>query len=159
MPVDISLALDTIAGESTDPQFKGQIELTSVTSGLHRSVDFSSATGAVATHELTAPELVITRRVDSTSVRLAKALLTKTILSKGRVSFRNPNTGLVFLTMDLKSVSVRDIQSVASGPDGRPNEQVTLGFTAVNWIYTRKNPDGTKSEITFAWDFVSDSPV
>jgi type VI protein secretion system component Hcp len=155
MPVDIFLALDTMTGESADPQFKGQMQLESITSGLHRRVELAAgASGPVArTEKPTAPDLVITKRVDSTSVKLAKALLTKTTWSRGRVNFRDGNTGLVFLTMDLKGVLVSDIQSVASGTDDRPNEQVTLRFMAINWIYTRKNPDGTKSEITFAWDF------
>lgn len=71
--------------------------------------------GSVSDGKATADRLVVTKPVDSTSVLLAKALVTGVQLPTGRVSSRNPATGLVFLTVDLAHVWVTDIQSVTSG--------------------------------------------
>ncbi len=157
MALDIFLRLDTITGESVDRVFRGQTALHSVTSGLHAPVEVGTSAGA-GTGRAMADRLVVTKWADSTSPLLAKALTTGTELATGRVSFRNPVDGLVFLTMDLNHVFVSDIQSGTSPGDDRPGEQVTLAFGEIRSTYTRKNPDGTTSQTTWFWSFITNSP-
>jgi type VI secretion system secreted protein Hcp len=158
VPTDIFLHLDTIAGESLDQQFKGQVMLASFTSGVHLPVQIGPAEPS-SLGSPTATELVITKQVDSASVRLAQALLTKASLSNGVISCRNPMNGLVFLTVNLPYVWVSDIQSAIVGAEDFPHEQVTLAFTRIIWTYVRKNPDGSTSQIKYGWDFVTESPI
>jgi type VI secretion system secreted protein Hcp len=159
MAFDMFLLLDTIPGESVDRMFKGQTELHAITSGLHNPVMVGSG---ISDAKPRADQLVVTKWVDSTSPLLAKALLTGGKLATGRISFRKAGDtpdGLVFLTMDLRPVFVNNIQSVTSGTDDRPVEQVTLAFGEITWTYTRQKPDGTTSQTRYGWSFVNNSPI
>jgi type VI secretion system Hcp family effector len=147
---DIFLHLDTIDGEVVIPQFKGQIEVASVSSGLY----IPARTGSLVSEVIPAAHRpVITKPMDSASVKLAQALLTGTPLANGVISFWDPARALVYLTINLDYVYVSDIESVTSGTDDLPHEQVTLAVARIRWTYTRKNPDGTTSKTTFGWDF------
>ena len=149
---DIFLHLDAIDGEAVIPQFKGQIEVASVSSGVYMPTPTGS--GSFLSEVIPAAHRpVITKPMDSASVKLAQALLTGTPLANGVISFWDPARALVYLTINLEYVYVSDIESVASGTNDRPHEQVTLAVARIRWTYTRKNPDGTTSKTAFGWDF------
>jgi type VI secretion system secreted protein Hcp len=160
MAIDMFLRLDTIAGESRDSTFKGQIDVLQVSSGLQAPVQFSS--GSLSTAGMAAADrLVVAKWVDVASVPLAKALLTGGRLANGRITFRRSGTmPVVFLTLDVRPVLVADISSETSGGEDRSVEKVTLAFGEIQWTYTRQNPDGSTSPpIKFAWSFIENSPV
>jgi type VI secretion system secreted protein Hcp len=158
MAYDIFLRLDTIPGESMDTTFRGQIELSSITSGLHHPAMVGSSSPSDA--KPSADQVVVTKLVDSASVPLAKAVLTGARLANGRISFRRAGeTRLVFLTMDVKYVVINDIQWVSSIGDELPGEQVTLAFGEIMWTYTRQNQDGTTSQTRYGWSFITNSPI
>jgi type VI secretion system secreted protein Hcp len=155
MALDAFLRLDQIPGESIDPKFQGQIHIRSMAFGMHSPVQLGGPLDLDA--KASADRLVVTKWVDSASLLLAEALVTKKQVTSGRVSFRSPVDGLVYLTIDLKTVFVADIESVASLDDELVSEQVTLAFADIIWTYTRRKADGSISRTGFGWSFLHNS--
>jgi type VI secretion system secreted protein Hcp len=154
MALDAFLRLDQIPGESIDRTFRDQIHIRSIAFGMHSPVQLGGPLDLDA--KASADRLVVTKWVDSASLLLAEALVTKKQLPSGRVSFRMPD-GLVYLTIDLKTVFVADIESVASPDDELMSEQVTLAFADILWTYTRRKADGSISRTGFGWSFLHNS--
>ncbi len=154
MALDAFLRLDQIPGESIDRTFRDQIHIQSIALGMHSPVQLGGPLDLDA--KASADRLVVTKWVDSASLLLAEALVTKKQLPSGRVSFRMPD-GLVYLTIDLKTVFVADIESVASPDDDLMSEQVTLAFADILWTYTRRKADGSISRTGFGWSFLNNS--
>jgi type VI protein secretion system component Hcp len=155
---DIFLRLDTIGGEVVAPQFKGQIEVASVSAGVYIPPMSGSSLAGSAVYPA-AHQPVITKPVDSASVNLMQAFLTGTRLTNGVISFWDPVSALVYLTIKLDYLYVSGIESVISGTDDRPHEKVTLAVPRIYWTYLRKNPDGTTSKTAFGWDFTLARPI
>jgi type VI secretion system secreted protein Hcp len=155
MAFDCFLRLDQIPGESIDQTFKGQIHIRSITSGMHSPVQLGGPPLDLDA-KASADRLVVTKWVDSASLLLAEALVTKKQLTSGLVSFRRPD-GLVYLTIDLRPVFVTDIESVASHGDELVAEQVTLAFADIIWTYTRRKADGSTSQTRYGWSFINNT--
>jgi type VI secretion system secreted protein Hcp len=152
MAIDMFLTLAGIKGESSDKEFLGATELSSVNWGLNLP---ETSTGKFGPAEL--DELVVSKVVDTSSPRLMKALNDATPFTSGRISFRkagatDSTTSLVYFVIDLVDVVVRRVVAQSSAVEEVPREQVTLGFREATWAYRRKNADGSYTVVSsFTW--------
>jgi type VI protein secretion system component Hcp len=92
-------------------------------------------------------QLVVSKRVDSASLPLLKALAEGTLVRTGRISFRRAGATTStppppFLVIDPSGVHVRQVEVESNGGD-EVSERVALAFQQILWTYTSVSPTGT----------------
>jgi type VI secretion system secreted protein Hcp len=159
---DIFLKLAGIAGESTDNDHKGEIDVSSVAVGLGRGGDGTGSTGAVAESGGTARRLHtlrIDKVYDAASPRLLQAAATGQRIRTATLTFRRTRDSddLEFLTYTLTDVRVTSYNQ--GGPDGDERDlgalEEEIGLTAARIRVTERpvGPDGKPgAPVTASWN-------
>lgn len=153
----IFLKLTGINGEATHANFVNQIVVTSFSEGVSNA---SSLGGGGSVPQFS--KLTITKSLDTASPVLYEdcatgAPITQAVLSCVEVTTAGDK---LFYTITLNNVTVTGVQTAGAGGGGssRPEETVTLSFTAIKWKYQQLDGNGNPvgSPVTHSFNLATD---
>jgi len=131
-------------GDTTQENHKSWIEVMSFQWGVGRAI--STRTGSAADRESSEPsvsEVVVTKSMDKSSVKLFQMCTTETDGKKVEIHFASTTQGgQNYLEIELTDTLISGY-SMSSGGD-RPSESVSLNFTKVNVKYQELQKTGAK---------------
>lgn len=134
------LKIDSVLGESQDPDFKDYLELQSFTVG-------AATPGISPTADKARPEIhdfYITMTTCRASPVLLLASATGEKFQQALLACRKPGGGpQVYLKYLLTDVVVTSFQTSGSAADVVPTDSASLHFDKVEIEYREENPDGT----------------
>jgi type VI secretion system secreted protein Hcp len=130
--------IDGIAGDSTNAQHAGEVDLTGVRAGLTGA---GAALCGAAGRAVFDP-IVVEKQVDRASVPLAAKAATGTRLSSVRITLSSTGASpIAFLTYDLADVRVVSIRQVKRGTT--LTEEVAFDFTRITYTFVPQRADGS----------------
>jgi type VI secretion system secreted protein Hcp len=159
MAVDIFLQIPKVSGESTDAQFKGQIEIVSWGLSLSQAGSAGSGTGS-GTGKVNIGDLNLVKYADKSTPVLFAASCAGTAYPQAVLSIRKAGgtKPLVYLVVTLGNVTVSGQQHATSTTDDRHTEHVTLHFGTIKMEYTPQNADGSGGAVvTTTWNIPGNS--
>lgn len=132
-----------IAGESTDPMFKGAMTIQEFTFGMENATTIGSATSGIGAGKAKFNNLEIKRKADRNSPKLFQALAMGAPYNDLTLSVRNsagtPAKGAYYV-LKFTTVFVTKID-VSSGEEG-PMETITLAYGALEETVTPQDTTG-----------------
>ncbi len=132
-----------IKGEATDQDHKDWIIIESMSSSIFRSVPEGAKDQQRTKGETTLGDIVVVRQLDKSSTKLMEACANGSFYPEVEVHFCSTikNKQEPYLTYKLKDVIVSSysFHGNAAG-DPLPTEEVTLGYTEVEWTYITLDP-------------------
>jgi len=141
--------LGSIKGEATDEGHKDWIIIQSMSSPIHRSIPQGAKDQQRTKGETTLGDIVMVRQLDKSSTKLQEACANGTFYPTVEIHFCSTlgNKQEPYLKYVLSDVVVTSysFHGSASG-DPLPSEEVTLGFTNVQWTYIVLDPKTGKSQ-------------
>ena len=142
---------DPIKGQITDAGHKEWIELSSMSSPIYRSIPQGAKDTQRTQGDTTLGDIVVSRNLDKSSTKLQEACANGTFFKEVEIHFctQVKNKQEPYLTYKLKNVIISSY-SIHANSMGDPNasEQLTLGYTAVEWTYVLVNPETGNKEST-----------
>ena len=144
--------LGDIKGEAGDTDHKEWIIIESMSSPIHRSIPEGAKDQQRTRGETTLGDIVVVRQLDKSSTKLQEACANGTFFPQVEVHFCTTvkDKQEPYLKYLLKDVIVTSygIHANASG-DPQPSEEVTLGYTEVEWTYVVLDPKSgdTKGQV------------
>jgi len=154
MPVDISIKVGDIKGESTDAKHKDEIDVLSWSWGLSSTEDGG---GGQAVGRTRVSDLTFAHRLDKASPRLMAACATGKHLATATLSMRRAGIDRRdFLVVTMADVLVTSVATSAQadlvGEDDTV-ESVSLTFAKVTVTYHPQKPDGSlDAAVEFTWN-------
>jgi len=151
---DIYLKLDGVTGESKDQSHPDEIEVLSVSFGMHNSGSFGQGTGG-GTGKVSIQDLVLTKYVDKASPTLMIKCAKGDHIDTGKLTVRKAGTGQQdFYIIDLEKIVVSSVTNGGSNGGGdRLTENISLNFNKVTINYAPQKDDGSlDTKIEFSWD-------
>ena len=147
------MKLGDIKGEATDQEHKDWIIIESMSSPIFRSVELDTTTGERTSNPLRIGDITCVKELDKSSPKLAEACANGTFFDEVEIHFARTvedkaGTGEPkqepYLTYKLKDVIVTSysFHGNAAG-DPLPTEEVTLGYTEVEWTYIVLDPESS----------------
>jgi type VI secretion system secreted protein Hcp len=137
------LKLGDIKGEATDQDHKDWIQLESMSAPIHRSIPAGAKDQQRARGDTTLGDLVIVRPLDKSSTKLQEACASGKFYTDAEIHLCTTVKGKQepYLKYLIKNVIITSygFHGTASG-DPHPSEEVTLGFTSVEWTYCVVDP-------------------
>lgn len=145
------MKLGDIKGEATDNEHKDWIIIESMSSPIFRAMTTDSTTGVQRRRgDVILDDISCTKELDKSSPKIAEAICIGTVYPEVEIHFciEVPNTdGTLgtrqepYLTYKLKDVIVTSysFHGNAAG-DPLPTEEITLGYTEVEWTYITVDP-------------------
>lgn len=137
------LKLGDIKGEATDQGHKDWVIIQSLSAPIHRSIPPGAKDQQRTKGETTLGDIVIVRQLDKSSTKLQEACANGTFFKDAEVHFCSTvkNKQEPYLKYKLSNVIVTSysFHGQASG-DPLPSEEITLGFTEVEWTYVVLDP-------------------
>ncbi|MCA8990800.1 MAG: type VI secretion system tube protein Hcp [Planctomycetaceae bacterium] len=141
MPAFMRLA--GIEGEATDSQHKGWIIIQALNSPIYRAIPEGARDQQRTKGETTLGDIMVVRELDKSSVPIQQACANGTFYPEVEVHLCTTvgNKQEPYLKYKLKDVILTSysFHGTASG-DPLPSEQVTLGYTKVEWTYVTVDP-------------------
>ena len=137
------LKLGDIKGEATDQDHKEWIIIESMSSPIFRSIPEGAKDQQRARGETTLGDVVVVRQLDKSSTKLQEACANGTFYTEAEVHFCTTvkNKQEPYLKYKLKDVIVTSYSFHGnSAGDPLPSEEVTLGYTEVEWTYIVVDP-------------------
>ncbi len=142
MPAYIKIG--DIKGEATDQDHKDWIIIESMSSPIHRSIPQGAKDQQRARGETTLGDIVVVRQLDKSSTKLQEACASGKFYPDAEIQLCTTVKGKQepFLKYKLKNVIVSSysFHGNASG-NPQPSEEVTFGFTEVEWDYAVLDPN------------------
>jgi len=135
--------LGDIKGEATDTDHKDWIIIESMSSPLFRSVPEGAKDAQRTKGETTLGDVVVVRQLDKSSTKLQEACANGTFFKEVEIHFCTTvkNKQEPYLTYKLKDVIVTSYSFHGnSSGDPLPTEEITLGYTEVEWTYITIDP-------------------
>ncbi|MEZ6129294.1 MAG: type VI secretion system tube protein Hcp [Planctomycetaceae bacterium] len=136
MPAYIKLG--DIKGNATDEDHKDWVIIESMSSPIYRSIPDGAVDQQRTQGETTLGDVVVVRQLDKSSTKIMEAVATGKFLKEVEVHFCSTinNKQVPYLMYKLYNVilSSYSIHANASG-DPLPTEEVTLGYSKVDWTY------------------------
>lgn len=154
MATDCFCKMDGIAGESTDDEHTGEIELLSWNLGATQaSMSAGSGVGGSTGGRVDLTEFTISKTYDSSSPTIFKYCCTGKHIASVLITLRGANEKKeTYLTYTLTDVVVGSV-SWGHGGDVRPSETVSLRYAKVAVVYTPYDNAGTKKpDVKAGWD-------
>jgi type VI secretion system secreted protein Hcp len=153
------LKIQGIEGESTDAKHDKWIEVLSMSSPIFRAPVTDPATGVSRRRgDVIMDDITCAKELDKSSPKIAEALCNGTFYDEVEIHFTVPvqvtdPDGTVrteqepYLIYKLKDVIVTSysFHGNAAG-DPLPTEEITLGYTEVEWTYVVLDPAGVPTE-------------
>ena len=137
------MKLGDIKGEATDNEHKDWIIIESMSSPLFRSIPEGAKDAQRSRGDTTLGDVVVVRELDKSSTKLQEACANGTFYDEVEIHFTTQvkNKQEPYLTYLLKDVIVTSysFHGNAAG-DPLPTEEVTLGYTEVEWTYITVDP-------------------
>jgi type VI secretion system secreted protein Hcp len=141
MPAYVKLG--SIEGQCTEKEHEKWIIIQSMSSPIHRSVPEGAKDQQRTRGETTLGDIVIVRELDKSTPKLQEACANGTFFSEVEIHFCTTvkNKQEPYLKYKLKDVIVTSY-SFHGNAEGspQPTEQITLGYTEVNWTYVVLDP-------------------
>ena len=142
MPAFVKLG--DIKGEATDQDHKDWIIIESMNSPIFRSIAEGAKDQQRTKGETTLGDIVMVRQLDKSSTKLQQACATGEFFKDVEIHFCSTlkKKQEPYLTYKLKNVIVTSysFHGQSSG-DPLPTEEITLGYTEVEWTYTTLDPE------------------
>jgi type VI secretion system secreted protein Hcp len=133
-----------IKGESTDQGHKDWILIESMSAPIHRSIPVGAKDQQRTKGDTTLGDVVLVRQLDKSSTKLAEACASGKFFPEVEIHFCSTVKGKQepYLKYKLKDAIVTSysFHGNASGQP-LPSEEVTLGFTEVEWTYVILDPN------------------
>ena len=137
------MKLGDIKGEATDQAHKEWIIIDSMSAPIYRSIAEGAKDQQRTKGETTLGDVVVVRQLDKSSTKLQEACANGTFYPEVEVHFCSTvkNKQEPYLTYKLKDVIVTSysFHGNAAG-DPLPSEELTLGYTEVEWTYITLDP-------------------
>lgn len=140
------MKLGDIKGEATDNEHKDWIIIESMSSPIFRSVELDTKSGERTINPLMIGDIVCVKELDKSSPKIAESCANGTFFPEVEIHFTvSAGSGEPkqepYLTYKLKDVIVTSysFHGNAAG-DPLPSEEVTLGYTEVEWTYIVLDP-------------------
>ena len=137
------LKIGDIKGEATDEGHKDWVIIQSMSSPVFRSIPEGAKDSQRSRGETTLGDVVCVRELDKSSTKLQEACATGKFFEEVEVHFCTEIKGKrePYLKYKLKNVIVSSysFHGTASG-DPLPSEEVTLGYSEVEWNYIILDP-------------------
>ena len=137
------MKLGDIKGEATDTEHKDWIIIESMSSPIFRSIPEGAKDAQRSRGDTTLGDVVVVRELDKSSTKLQEACANGTFFDEVEIHFTTQvkNKQEPYLTYKLKDVIVTSysFHGNAAG-DPLPTEEVTLGYTEVEWTYITVDP-------------------
>jgi type VI secretion system secreted protein Hcp len=132
------LKMEGVDGESRMKGYEGWVVLTTASSPIHRSIPAGARGVDREKGSTTLGEMVITRGVDKSSVKLAERCAKGKIIDEVQVHFTSMQEGgeAAFMTYKLKNVIATNWSFNGKYEDQTPLEDLTLNYESVEWTYT-----------------------
>lgn len=135
--------LGDIKGEATDNEHKDWIIIESMSAPLFRSIAEGAKDSQRTKGTTSLGDVVVVRELDKSSTKLQEACANGTFFKEVEIHFCTTmkNKQEPYLTYKLKDVIVTSysFHGNAAG-DPLPTEEVTLGYTEVEWTYITIDP-------------------
>jgi type VI secretion system secreted protein Hcp len=133
-----------IEGESTEQNHQKWINIESISNPISRSIPEGARDQERARGTTTLSDMVLSRPLDKSSVKLAEACANGTFYDEVDIHLASQinNEEKVYLEYKLKNVIVTSysMSGTASG-NPQPSEVVTLNFTEIEWTYNILDPE------------------
>lgn len=141
MPAFIRLA--GIEGEATDSMHKGWILIQSMSSPIFRAIPEGARDQQRTKGETTLGDVVVVRELDKSSVPIQQACANGTFYPEVEIHLCTTvkDKQEPYLKYKLKDVILTSyaFHGTSSG-DPLPSEEITLGYTSVEWTYVTVDP-------------------
>ena len=137
------MKLGDIKGEATDNEHKDWIIIQSMSSPIFRSVPEGAKDSQRTKGQTTLGDVVVVRELDKSSTKLQEACANGTFFDEVEIHFCTTvkNKQEPYLTYLLKDVIVTSYSFHGnSAGDPLPSEEITLGYTEVEWTYITIDP-------------------
>ncbi|MBK8916158.1 MAG: type VI secretion system tube protein Hcp [Phycisphaerales bacterium] len=138
------MKLGDIKGEATDQDHKDWIIIESMSSPIFRSVPEGAKDQQRARGETTLGDIVVVRQLDKSTTKLQEACANGTFFNEVEIHLCTTvkNKQEPYLKYKMKNVIVTgfSFHGNASGSP-LPTEQVTFGYTEVEWTYVVVDPN------------------
>jgi type VI secretion system secreted protein Hcp len=145
----IYMKLGDIKGQATDDGHKDWILCESMSAPIHRSIPMNARDQQRTQGSTALGDVIVVRELDKSSTKLAEACANGTFFPDVQIDFCATvgNKQEPYLQYKLKNVIVTSysFHGNASGSP-LPTEQVSLGYTEIEWNYIVLNPDTGKKE-------------
>jgi type VI secretion system secreted protein Hcp len=137
------MKLGDIKGEATDQDHKDWIIIESMSSPIYRSIPEGAKDQQRTKGDTTLGDVVVVRQLDKSSTKLQEACANGTFFKEVEIHFCTTvkNKQEPYLKYKLENVIVTSY-SFHGNANGSPlpTEQVTLGYTKVDWNYIVVDP-------------------
>lgn len=137
------MKLGSIAGEATQKDHKDWIILQSMSSPIHRSIPAGARDQQRTKGETTLGDIVIVRQLDKSSTKLAESCANGTFFKDVEIHFcttvKNKQEPYLKYKLSDVIVSSYSFHGNSSG-DPLPSEEITLGFSKIEWTYIIVDP-------------------
>lgn len=137
------MKMGDIKGEATDTDHKDWIIIESMSSPIHRSIPEGAKDQQRTKGETTLGDVVVVRQLDKSSPKLQEACANGTFYKEVEVHFCTTvkNKQEPYLKYKLADVIVTSYSFHGnSSGSPLPSEQITLGYTKVDWEYVVVDP-------------------
>ncbi len=137
------MKLGDIKGEATDADHKEWIIIESMSSPMYRSVPAGAKDQQRTKGETTLGDIACSRQLDKSSTKLQEACANGTFFKEVEIHFCTTvkNKQEPYLTYKLADVIVSSYSFHGnSSGSPLPSEQITLGYTKVEWTYIVIDP-------------------
>ena len=141
MPAYIKLG--DIKGEATDADHKDWIIIESMSSPIYRSVPEGAKDQQRTKGDTTLGDICVNRQLDKSTTKLQEACANGTFFKEVEIHFCTTvkNKQEPYLKYKLQNVIVSSFSFHGnSSGDPLPSEQITLGYTEVEWNYIVVDP-------------------
>lgn len=142
MPAFLKLA--DIKGEATDTDHKEWVIIESMSSPMYRSIPPGAKDQQRTKGETTLGDIVCSRQLDKSSTKLQEACANGTFFKEVEIHFCSTlkNKQEPYLTYKLSNVVISSYSFHGnSSGSPLPSEQITLGYTNVEWNYIVLDPE------------------
>jgi len=143
------LKIQTIQGDSLDPQHRNEIELTMFGWEARNAIDVTSPEGRVEMQPFT-----FTMPVNSASPYLFLACARGEHIPEAIITVRN-SAGREYLILELHDVVVTSYKTAAdTSQDVAPIDEVAMGFEKIKITFRKFKTDGSmEGQFRIGWDF------
>jgi type VI secretion system secreted protein Hcp len=138
------MKLGDIKGEATDSDHKDWILIESMSSPVYRSIPEGAKDQQRTKGDTTLGDIVVVRQLDKSSTKLQEACANGTFFKEVQIDFCTTvkNKQEPYLTYKLKNVIVSSYSFHGnSSASPLPSEQITMGYTEVEWTYVVVDPE------------------
>jgi type VI secretion system secreted protein Hcp len=139
-PGNTFLKIDGIAGEATEKDHKGEIQIDGFSVSAQGAQNIGSQSSGAGAGKVSIQSFTITKTLDKSSPLLFQAAATGQHYKEAVLSFTHKAGGKeqTYLKFDFQNVLISSVQDGSSG-GGQPSEQVTFSFQKVSEAFIEPN--------------------